>query len=68
MSKKEQAPVTTKQPKSVQVKLLVPWGLILVLAFTIAGFIGGFHYNQQIEHDVQIRASVLADTLKNDVK
>ena len=53
-----------KQPKTIEIKVLTPWAIIVLIAAISAGFMAGFHYNQQIEHDVANRAQVLAETLK----
>lgn len=52
MGKTTNTPTTHKQPKTIEVKLLVPYALIVALIFTSAAFIGGWHTSQQYEHNI----------------
>jgi len=67
MSKKENTSIKEiKAPKSVEIKLLVPWQLIIIMAFTALGFAIGFHYNQQIEQTIDARSAQLAEKSKDN--
>lgn len=52
-TKKEES--TTKQPRTVQVKLLVPYAIIAVMVVSLAAFIAGWHSHQ--EYETQLNAA-----------
>lgn len=60
---------TTKQPKTVEVKMLIPYGLIVALAIAGAAYIAGWHshqgYNQEVKNEAQtLVREIKADKLK----
>ena len=42
-----------KTPKTVEVKLLVPYAVIVIFVALAAGFITGWHTQMNINHDMQ---------------
>ncbi len=51
----------TKEPKRIEVKLLIPYGIIFAMAVTVASFITGWHMQQAYANKVQAEASQLVD-------
>lgn len=55
---------TTKQPKSITVKTLLPWAIIALTVALSAGFILGWHTRTTVQQRVQAEARQLADFTK----
>lgn len=61
-------PSMPKVAKRVEVKLLVPWGIIALLIALSSGFIGGYHTNQQIEQTIDNRANARVELSKSQAQ
>jgi hypothetical protein len=48
---------TTKEPKTLQIKVLVPYGILVAVAIAAASFIAGWHaqagYNTQVQAEAK---------------
>jgi hypothetical protein len=54
----------TKQPKTIEIKLLIPYALIAMLTVAGAAFIAGWHMNQSHINEVKQQAVELVSDLK----
>jgi hypothetical protein len=50
-----------KAPRKVEVKVALPWVIILVLATLAAGFVSGWHTKSNLDQDVHAEAESLAE-------
>lgn len=56
----ELRPQAVKTPKQVEVKVALPWTIIIVLAALLAGFVGGWSARSNVTlTNAEVRAEVL---------
>jgi Tfp pilus assembly protein FimT len=65
MSKTKEATLT-KEPRTVQVKLLVPYAIIVIMAVLAAGVISGWFMRSEQLGQVQREAAELVSQLKTE--
>lgn len=56
--------MSARQPKMVQVKLLVPYAIIVTVAFVFVGVVTGWNLREQMSTKVSAEVSSYADRLK----
>lgn len=59
---------TTKTPKTVQVKLLVPYAIILVMIVALAGLVTGWTLRSDYYSDVKAEVSSQVSELSKSLK
>jgi len=57
-----------KAPKTVEVKMLIPYGFIIISAVASGSFITGWHQSQAQASEIQAKATAMAESFSKTSK